>query len=764
MEKFEVSGLRISRRTLLIGTAVSAIGVAFGIAGVTQVRKRAGAASHGRAALVHEGIGVSAWVVICPDNAVILKIPQVEIGQGGLTAVAQMLAEELQVRWQDIRTEFYDPRVNIAQNNVYVWTATLGSNCVTNLFDPTRIAAAQIRSMLQQAAAQAMKVPVAELVARDGVVRHPGSGRSMTYAELAAAAAGMPIPDPKHVTLKQPADWVYLGKSVERLDIPSKLDGSACYGIDVRLPGMKYASIRQSPVFGGRLKSFDATAVKSRPGIHAVVKVSAGISGLNDPTPGWGIDFGMDDAVAVVADDWWTANQALLAFPMEWDEGKFAKTSSQSLKQDFLRALDHPDPTLKPARNDGDALAALTHANTVVEGEYWVPFADHATMEPLNCTALVTDDGVEIWTGTQYADEALRVACHYAGVPVAKGRLHLTMTGGGFGRRIVSDYVGQAVQIARTMPGTPIKLLWSREECIRRGYYPPLTVTRLKGGLDADGKLVGWLSRSVGGRAPDQTYGTARIVQTIPNVRVEYQKIETPPPFGWKRGVGFTQHTWMNQSFIDELAHAARKDPYEFQLALLDPNDVAANMEKRDLQVSRVAKQREVIRAVAAIARWHQPAPTGRGKGIAVHDMSYWPEDISTAGAAVAEVSLDKTGSVTVHSVVLALDCGLLVNPDNATAQIQGAVAFALTDVLFAEITLTDGRVDQSNFHDYPIVRLAQMPRVEVHFIKSDGQPLGVGETAVPLTIAAVINAIHAAGGPRVRRLPLSGQDLRKQA
>lgn len=761
MDKFELSDIKISRRALLVGTAFSAIGIAFGVrASATTGSARPGAR---RASVVQQdqAVEMNVWVVIRPDNTVVVKVPQAELGQGTLTTVAQMVGEELEVRWQDIRTEFYQPAENILKNNIYIWTATLSSHCVETLFVPTRVASAQIRSMLISAASDELNTPIERLVAKDGFVVEKIGGRSLAYARLAAKAATKPIPDPKKIELKHPADWQFVGKSIPRVDIPSKVDGSARFGIDVRLPGMKYAAIRQSPEFGARLKSFDARAIPANAGVLKVVKVRAGKSGMNEAEEGWGTDYGMDDAVAVVADDWWAANRVLQTLPIEWEAGKFAKSNNAAITQDVLRRLEHPPATLKPVRIQGDAATALKSAQTVLEAEYWVPFTEQAPLEPLNCTALVTADSVEVWVGTQFADEALRIACYYAGLPIAKGRLHLMLCGGAFGRRINSDFVGQAVQIAKTMPGTPVKLLWSREECFRRGYNPPLTVTRFKGGLDSRGNITSWISSSAGGRAPDQSYGTSRLVQTFPNLRIDYQQIETPPPFGWKRGVGFTQHTWMNQSFLDELAHAAGKDPYEVQLALLKPENVARNFEKRDLEVSRVARQRRVLMAVAGIAHWSKPAPRGHGKGLAVHDMSYWPEDQATGVAAIAEVSIDGSGNVAVKKVTLAVDCGPVVNPDNALAQIQGGAAYAISDVLFAELTVSQGRIEQSNFHDYPVLRLSQMPEIDVHFLESDTPPVGLGETAVPVTMAAVVNAIFAAGGPRIRRLPIKHSNLR---
>jgi isoquinoline 1-oxidoreductase beta subunit len=748
------------RRRLLGAGAAALVGVAFPLVGCD--RRSESSAVNGSAAPAvlgqHTDTLQGAWVVVRSDNTVVLRIPQAEIGQGTFTGLSQILADELDVAWTDIQPEFWDPSYNLAHDNVYVWTATLGSQGIASLYEPARQAAAQIRMRLTRAAAGRWGVPVDSVEARSGRLHHAASQRSLSYADVAVEAAKLPDPDPKTVVLKRPEQFRYIGQSTRRLDLPGKVDGSAVYGIDLKFPGMKFAAIRQSPVFGGKLVSFDKTAVAGRPGIIDVVAVRGGKSGINDATPGWGLDFGMDDAVAVVADDWWTAKTALEALPIVWKEGAAASVDSAGLEHRFLATLNAPLPMdHKPSRSDGDVAEALKRAVKVLQADYWVPFTEHAVMEPLNATARVDDQGVEVWAGTQFGDEALRIAAHWAEVPLGKAKMHVLLSGGGFGRRINSDFVAQAVQIARALKGTPVKLLWSREETTRHSYYPPLTVTRLKAGLDAQGKLVGWISRSVGGRAADQTYGTARIVQNIPAVHVDYQQIETPPPFGWKRGVGWAQHTWMNQSFLDELAQAAKRDPVEFQLALLRPEDVPVNMEKREFQVARVSKQRAVLEEVARRSQWSAPRKRGHGKGVAVHDMAYWPEYVSTAAAAVTEVTLGRDG-LRVVKVTVVLDCGRVVNPDAAKAQIEGGVAFALTDALYSEITLAKGSVVQSNFHDYPLLPLREMPEVDVHFLPSEHEPHGVGEYAVPLLIASLVNAIHAAGGPRLRRLPIARQ------
>lgn len=747
-----------SRRRFLAGTAVAAVGVAFPLIAYprTEERDNLSAKPSSTPAPGSSPVQLNAWVVIQPDNSVVLKIPQAEIGQGTFTALSQILADELDVNWDDIRPVFYDPGYNLAHDNVYVWTATLGSKAMTDLFMPARLAAATIRTLLEQAAAQAFSVPVQDVSTRAGAVHHTHSGRQLRYADLARVAAQLPAPAPDNVQLKQ-THFNFIGKSMKRLELPGKIDGSLVYGIDMRLPGMKYAAVRQCPTPHGHLKSYDAAAIAGRPGIIAVVPIRGGNSGLNDATPGWGVDYGMDDAVAVIADDWWTAKTALDALPVAWNEPKADADNSQSLEHEFLQALAHWPNDLKPFRNDGDALAAITESAQTLEREFWVPYSEQACMEPLNATARVDGDTFEVWTGTQFADEALRIAAHYADLPLERGKLHLLPAGGGFGRRINSDFVAQAVQIAKAAKGLPIKLVWSREEMFQHGFYPPLTVTRLRAGIDASGKILGWASKSLSGTTTDQTYGETRVPQVIPNVLVEYQLRETPLRFGWKRGVGFAQHTWMNQCFIDELAELAGRDPLEYQLSMLRSQDIPADFEKRELQVERVDKQRRVLEALGRIAHWDQKLGPGRGKGLAVHDLSYWPEYSSTAAAAIAEVTLQQ-GELKIDRVVAVLDCGRVINPDNARAQIEGGIAFGLTDALYSEITLAQGRVAQSNFHDYPLLRMHEMPRVEVHFIESDRPPEGLGEYGVPMAIAALVNAIRNAGGPRLYRLPLAPQ------
>lgn len=742
------------RRSFLIGAAMTSAGALFTVAGCNPSR-----GSQSAGAISGAGHELGVWIIVKPDNKVTFKIPQAEIGQGGLTSISQFLAEELDVNWEDITPEFYDPSVNVAKNNVYVYAATLGSAGISSLMEPARIAAAQIRTMMLHAAARRWDTPTGSLQTAGGKVIHQATGRSLSYAELAADAVTLPVPAPKSIKLKSPENWRYIGKSVPRVDIPSKVNGSAIYGIDLYFPGMKYAAIMQSPVFGGRLKSFDATTAKKHKGVIDVVKVKAGPSGLNDPVPGWGTDYGMDDAVAVIADDWWTAKTVLENMHVEWDEGIFANVDSEAIALEFRNALARPGPGMKVVRSEGNVDAAHAKATRHFEAVYSVPFAEHATMEPINCTAVMREGGVEVWASSQYPDEALRIAASTANVPIQNARFHSVLGGGGFGRRINSDFVSQAVQIARAVKGTPVKLVWTREESIRHSYYPPYTLSSFKAGMDEKGKLIAWESTSVGGRGPDQSYGNTRLPHLIPNLRVNYESRITPPPFGWKRGVAFTQHAWMNQHFLNEIARLTGQDPLEFQLSLLQPEALPKNAEKRELALTRMIALRRVLEGLKETVQWPIPRTPGKGRGIAVHDQSYWAEYSASAGAAMVEVSM-RHNQVKIDRIVVVMDAGRIVNPDNALAQIQGGVAFALSDCLYSEISLSKGRVVQSNFHDYPVLKMVGMPTVEVHFLPSEGDSHGVGETPVPLIIAAVANAIADAGGPSIRALPLVAQGI----
>lgn len=705
-----------------------------------------------------DSVEVTSWVAIHPDGRVVLRIPQTELGQGVTTTLAQVLADELGLAWNAFETEYFDAQTNIQRGNVYVHTATLASWAVDKLFDPMRVAGAQVRHMLLDTAAARLGVPMATLEIVGRTVHHAASGRSLGFGEIAVEAAGRPIPPAESLALKSPEQWSLMGRSLPRVDTAAKTTGAAQFGIDVSLPGMKYAAVRQSPTFGGRLRSFDAAAVLQRPGVRKVVAIRGGPTGYTVPPTLWDVlDWEMDDAVAVVADSWWQAQQALDALPVTWDPGPHAAADSAGIARALGAALDAGGQVM---REQGNVKSAFDGAAKVVEAEYAFPYMEHAPLEPMNCTALVTPTGVEAWAPTQYADEALRIAAYAARCAVKDAKLHLTLCGGGFGRRLSNDFVSQAVQVARELPGTPVKLIQSREECMRRGYYAPVARARFRGALDADNRVVAWHSKVAYGRAPVQPYGMSRFPWAIDHVRCEYAAIDSPPPFGWMRGVAHSQSLWMNQGFLGELARAAGVSSYALQLALLDESRISPERSDRDDAVARIRRHRTLLEKVAARAGGERHPSAGHGRGFAVTDMSYVPGYHSSCVAMAVDVALRPDGTPTLEKVTVVADVGVALNPAIVEAQLQGGIAFGLSNALNARITLKDGRVEQSNFNDYPLLRLAEMPAVDVHLDSRGGRPSGIGEEPTPVAIAALIDAIQAAGGPHVRELPVRGRAL----
>ena len=739
----------LDRRGFLRGTLAAGGALAFDL----TIPLRAGAGE--------PALDVHHWIVIHPDDHVTVRIPQSEIGQGATTALMQLIAEELDLDLALTDWTFYDPQTNVSQGNVYVHTSTLASWGVKMLFEPMRLAGAQIRALLLASAATQLDAPVADLVIDAHRVRDPGTGNSVGFGALAARAAAAPLPDAASVRLKSPEEWRYIGRALDRNDVPAKVTGEARYGIDVQLPGMKYAAVRQAPVFGGRLRGFDAAAVRELPGVRAVVRIDAGPSGYTVPPTLWDvIDWQMDDAVAVVADSWWQAERAIEALTIEWDDGPHAGVDSAGIARELATALDAPGEIV---RSEGDAAAALARAERIIEAEYHYPFLEHAPMEPMNCTALVEGRRVEAWAPTQYGDEALRIAAYAAGAALKDARFHLTLAGGGFGRRLHNDYVSQAVQIARQVPGVPVKLIVSREESLRRSYYPPPLAARLRAGLDGDGALTAWQSHVVQGTAVEQPYGFTRLAYPVPHVEMRYGQIDTPPGFAWMRGVGHTQMAWMNHGFLSEIAHASGVDTLTFQLALLDESRVDPARADQGDAVARVRRYRRLLEAVAAQAG-APPEGIGRGRGHAVYDMSYVPGYRNSCIAIALDVTLDGHGGLRVDDVTATVDCGTVVNPQLVEQQIQGGILFGLSNALYGKITLREGRVEQSNFHDYRLLRLADAPAIAVHVMPSDAPPTGIGEGAVPVVIGALVDAIHAAGGPRIRALPVMDHELALRA
>ncbi len=727
----------LSRRKFIVGSAAAG-GLALGFnvpfaSAATQARAQKSAAAD-------PGTEVNAWVLVRADDTCVVRIARSEMGQGTLTGLAQLVAEELGCDWKNVRTEHVNPDQNLARKRVWGEMATGGSRGIRTSQDYVRRGGAAARIMLVQAAADQWGVPAGECTAQNGVITHSASGRSTTYGKVAAAAAKLAPPDPKSIKLKDPKDWTIAGKPLKRLDTADKLNGGKMYAIDVKLPKMLNAAIKQSPVFGGKLVSWDESAVMKRRGVKRVVKVN-------------------DSAVAVVADTWWRAKTALEALPIVWDEGPGGRQNDASIAARLKEGLE-ASPASEPMASwgEGDALKTIAGAAKKVEAVYATPFLAHATMEPMNCTALVTADRVEIWTPTQSAEGTLAAACEQAGLPLAQGVVHKLDLGGGFGRRGgTQDYTRQAVAIAKQMPGIPVKLIWSREEDQAHDFYRPISQCKLTAGLDESGRLAGMHIRLSGqsinawlnpgaikeGRDTRQLQGwykepgDAQLGYTVPNLLIEYAMRNTHVPVGPWRGVNTNQNGVYLECFMDEVARAAGRDPLELRREL---------MAKHPLHLG-------VLNAAAERAGWGRPLPAGVHRGIAQF-MGY-----GSYSAAVAEVSM-KDGKVKVERMVLAIDCGHAVNPSQIEAQVQGSVAYGLSAAFYGEMSVQNGRMQELNFHTYPILRLAQMPKIETVVMPSGGFWGGVGEPTICVVAPAVMNAIHAATGKPVRSLPLRKHNL----
>jgi isoquinoline 1-oxidoreductase subunit beta len=671
------------------------------------------------------GTEIDAWLIIEPDDSVTIRVPKSEMGQGIFTSLPMLVAEELRCDWNKVRPEYASAHRNLA-SQVYGSLGTGGSRSVRSLHATLQEIGANARARLISAAARQWGVPASECEASDGVVHHTASGRALSYGVLAPVAAKIQLNDAPSIT--SPDKHILVGKPLARLDTKAKCTGQAQFGIDVRLPGMLYAAVSLCPVPGGKVKSYDTSNIIGRRGIQAVMPIPGGL--------------------AVVADRFWRARQAAVDLPVEWDFGPGAGTSSAQFHAEYRAALDG---SLVSARDDGDVTQALKQG-MLVQADYDVPHLSHAPMEPLNCTAHVRPEGVEVWLGTQNPDMALRLAAHTAGVSPDRVQVHNQFLGGGFGRRSMNDELIQAVTVA-TVIGKPVKLVWTREVDIRHDRYRPQAALRCRASLAADGSVsalhiqtaVGSIMRSLGwgtvpsGIEPQAVEGLANNPYSVGSQRVECVLKNTHIPVMFWRSVGSSQNAFVMESFIDELAHAAKQDPYQFRRRLL--------ADRPDFL--------RVLDTAAEKANWGSPLPAGKGRGIAIHEC------YDTIVAQVAEVAVSAHGEVKVERVVVAVDCGHVVNPKLVQMQMESGVIYGLTAALYDAITIKDGAVEQGNFDTYQMVRMADAPAIETYLSLSNGARWGgIGEPGTPPVAPAVCNAIFAITGKRIRSLPISANDL----
>ena len=663
----------------------------------------------------------NAWLRISPDDSVLVIVDRSEMGQGVATSLPMLLAEELEADWSKVKIEFA-PADKAYINPLFGLQGTGGSSSVRAAWTPLRKAGAAAREVLIAAAAQRWAVKTTECRAENGAVVHTKTKRRLRYGQLAARAATLPVPT--DVPLKDPKDWRIAGKPTKRLDAAVKTNGRAKFGIDTWVPGLRIAVVARSPVFGGKVKSFDATAAKAVEGVRNVVQISSGI--------------------AVVATGYWPAKLGRDALKVEWDEGSVASVSSAGISAMFAERAGQASAAV--AKHVGDPEGGLSGAATKVEADYEMPFLAHTTMEPMNATAHVRADGVDIWAPTQFQTGAQGIGAAIGGVPPEQVKVHTTYLGGGFGRRFELDFIQEALETSKAV-GTPVKVIWSREDDVRNGQYRPANFHRMRAGLGADGKPVAWSHRIVApsimarvfpntvqnGLDGEAVEGGAELPYTVPNLHVDYVLTDTGIPVGFWRSVNNSYNGFAVETFIDECAAAAKADPYEYRRALL----------------ANAPRHRGVLELAATKAGWGTPLPAGRARGIAVF------KSFESFVAQVAEVSVSSAGEVRVHRVVCAVDCGMHVNPQTIEAQMQGGIVFGLTAALKGAITIDKGRVQQGNFNDYEMLRMHEMPVVEVYIVPSNEAPGGIGEPGTPPIGPAVGNAIFALTGKRIRKLPI---------
>jgi isoquinoline 1-oxidoreductase beta subunit len=713
-------GTTLTRRTLLKGSLAVGAGLSIGFRIPLGGRDLAWAQAV-------EAFEPNQWITISHDGLVTITNSVPEMGQGSLTTMPMIIADELDADWDSVRVEQAPANPKLYANPVTGAQSYGGSRGVRDHLEMWRKAGAAAREMLMEAAAKEWGVPVGEVETEPGAVVHRPSGRRLLYGQLVDKASQLPVPEnPK---LKSPDQFRYIGKRVPRRDMPVKVDGKAVYGFDVVVPGMLIASIERSPVLGGKVKRFDPTAAKAVKGVKDVVQVSNG--------------------VAVVADSSWAALSGRKSLTIEWDEGPLARLGQAQIVRELEEAAKE---TGLVARKDGDAEKVLAAGGRTHEAVYRMPFLEHACMEPMNCTAHVTRDACEIWVPTQSPGPNQATAAKLLGLPPEQVTIHTTLLGGGFGRRAEQDFIIDAVETSKAV-GAPVKVFWTREDDLTHGFYRPATHNVFRAALDERGTPVAWWNRLVGpgiflakGRAkpgevdPTAVGGARDLPYGIPNITVEWVNKDVGVPLGFWRSVASSLNAFITESFVDELAHLAGKDPYEYRRALLDKSP----------------RHKGVLELAATKANWGAPLPAGHALGIAVA-FSY-----GSYVAHVAEVSVAPDGKVNVHRVVCAVDCGIAVNPDQVVAQMEGGAIYALTATLYGEITIENGRVQQTNFHTYPMLRINESPTIEVHILDSGQAPGGLGEPGVPSVAPAVCNAIFAATGTRLRSLPIRPEALKR--
>jgi len=678
-----------------------------------------------------DGFAPNAFIRLDNEGNVVLIMPYVEMGQGTYTSIPMLIAEELGVALGQVRLEHAPPNEKLYANPLLGVQATGNSNAMRGAWKPLREAGAAARTMLVSAAAKRWGVDAEHCRAQDGQVIHPPTGRRLSYGELAAEAAKLQVP--ANATLKAPADFRLIGTPAKRLDAPGKVNGTAVYGIDVRPPGVKIATLVQSPVFGGRVRSLDDTTAKQVKGVRQIVR--------------------LDDAVAVVADHMGAARKGSAALKIEWDDGPHAELTTADVVRELEQATLGSGAV---AQSIGDADKAMADATTKIEAIYQVPFLAHATMEPMNCTVHFRESKCEIWIGSQAIARVQAMAAKAAGLPPEKVLVHNHLIGGGFGRRLEADGAVRAVEIAKHVDG-PVKVVWTREEDIQHDMYRPYWFDRISAGLDEQGRPVAWQHRFAGssviarwlppafkdGLDPDSTEGAIDLVYDMPNFHVEYVRVEPPGiPTAFWRSVGPSHNVFVTESFIDELAAAANKDPVAYRRALLDKSPRA----------------KAVLDLAAEKAGWGQALPQGSGRGVSLQNA------FGSYLAQIAEVEVSREGAVRISRVVCAVDCGTVVNPDTVQAQIQSGIIFGVTAALYGEITLKNGRVEQTNFDTYQMLRMNDAPAIEVHIVKSPEPPGGMGEIGTSAVVPAVANAIFAATGKRLRKMPVDSSLLKRPA